>query len=147
MSNTGTAETAGRLSRGLRSVLAVLAGFAAVVILSTLTDMALVATGLAPPISQSASWSAGLLLLASLYRTVFDVVGGYVAASLAPSRPVTHALVLGAIGMAAGTAGAIVMREAGPAWYAWSLVVLALPATWAGARLQQMFLGRRNTRV
>jgi hypothetical protein len=47
-------------------------------------------------------------------RSIGTVVA---AARLAPDRPMGHALVLGGIGMLLATAGAVVMRDAGPAWH------------------------------
>jgi hypothetical protein len=51
------------------------------------------------------------------------------------ARPVRHALVLGAVGLALATLGGVAMRGVGPAWYPLALVALALPTTWAGAKL------------
>ena len=36
-----------------------------------------------------------MLLLATIYRTIYGVLGAYVAARLAPYRPMLHAIVLG----------------------------------------------------
>ena len=85
--------------------------------------------------------ATGLLFgLATVYRTIYTIAGGYITARLAPDRPMRHAMVLGAIGMAAATAGTVATwglgPEFGPKWYPISLVVLALPSIWAGARLR-----------
>ena len=121
----------------VRSILAVFASFVAVVVLSEGTDMLLVAAGIFPPLNQSAAFTTPLLLLATIYRSVYSVVGCYLAARLSPSRPMTHALALGGIGLAASIAGAIVMRGAGHTWYPWTLVVLAMPCAWLGGVLYQ----------
>jgi hypothetical protein len=47
-----------------------------------------------------------MVVLAIVYRGVYMVVGGYVAATLAPSRSMRHAVMLGIIGMALGVLGA-----------------------------------------
>jgi hypothetical protein len=74
---------------------------------------------------------SGPLLLATIYRTVYGVLGSYVAALFAPSRPMLHAMVLGFIGLVMSIAGAVVTwdraAEFGPHWYPVALVVLALP--------------------
>ena len=44
-----------------------------------------------------------LLLLATAYRTLYGVVGGYIAARLAPDRPMIHALALGVLGLVASS--------------------------------------------
>ena len=117
----------------LRSVGAIVAGFAAVVVLSIATDAVLHAVGVFPPVGQP--MTAGLYALALAYRTLFTVAGGYITARLAPRRPLAHAVVLGVIGIVAGTAGAVAMWELGDLWYPIALVLLALPSTWLGGWL------------
>ena len=73
------------------------------------------------------------LSLAAAYRTGYGVVS-YLAARLAPNRPMEHALLGGAIGMALGIVGAVVTwnRGLGPHWYSVALIVTALPKRVAG---------------
>jgi hypothetical protein len=83
-----------------------------------------------------------LFLLATAYRIVYGVAGGYLAARLAPDRPMQHALTLGVVGLAISIAGAVATWNAGPAfgpkWYPLALIALALPCAWAGGRLREM---------
>jgi hypothetical protein len=88
----------------LRSMAAVVAGFIAVVLLSTGTDYVLEASHIFPPPAQQLN-QPGILAVALAYRCLFTVIGGWIAARLAPSRPVLQAMVLGAIGTAAAIAG------------------------------------------
>ncbi len=129
----------------LRSIGAVLAGFVVVVILSVATDMALRAAGVFPPLSEPKLYTTSLLLLATAYRSVYTVAGGYLAARLAPNHPMGHALALGVVGLVAGTAGAVAMWAVGPHWYPLALVALALPCTWAGGLLHQKGRARALT--
>lgn len=117
----------------LRSILAVVAGMAFIVAASIGTDLALEHTVL--PAMNTAQASPPLLALALAYRTLFGVIGGWIAARLAPSRPMTHALVLGAIGTLAAAAGVVAEWNLGNHWYPIALVVLSLPETWLGASL------------
>ena len=75
-------------------------------------------------------------LLATLYRTVYAILGSYVTARLAPDRPMQHALLGGAIGLVLATVGAAATwnkgPEFGPHWYPLALVATALPCAWAG---------------
>lgn len=123
--------------RILRSLGALLAGFVVVVVLSLGTDVALHASGVFPPWGQP--MSNGLFLLATAYRTVFAIAGSYLTARLAPSRPMAHALLGGAIGLVLSTAGAVATwdrgPEFGPHWYPLALVATALPCAWLGGRL------------
>ncbi|MES1262649.1 MAG: hypothetical protein ABUS49_13025 [Acidobacteriota bacterium] len=111
-----------------RSMGAVLAGFLAVVILSIGTDVLL-----PRPMSDT------LFLMATLYRTLYGVAGGYMTARLAPDRPLRHALAGGLVGLALSVLGAVATwnegPDFGPHWYPLALVVLALPSAWAGGKL------------
>ncbi len=123
----------------LKSIGAVLAGIVVVVVLSIATDAALHAAGLMP--SPDQPQSDALLLLATAYRTLYGVIGGYVTARLAPAKPVKHAVILGCIGIVLGLLGLAMTRNmpavAGHEWYPIALVVLALPQCWFGGWLRQ----------
>jgi len=123
-----------------RSIAAVLAGMLFVVILSLGTDLALHAAGIFPALGER--MSNNLLLIATAYRTVYAVAGGYITARMAPNRPMHHALVGGFIGIALGTLGAVTTwnRALGPHWYPLALIVTALPTAWLGGKLHLMQL-------
>src|SRR5713101_3023452 len=129
-----------RPRRVLRRIGAVLAGLLAIFVLSTATDVALHATGVYPPWSER--MSDALFLLALAYRIVYGVAGCYIAARLAPDRPMQHALALGAVGLAVSIVGAVVTWNRGPAfgphWYPLALIVLAMPSAWAGGKLREL---------
>jgi hypothetical protein len=123
-------------NRALRSIVAIVIGLLTTVALSTATDLALYASGVFPV--PGTPMSNALFALATAYRVIFAAAGGYVAARLAPRHPMKHALILGGIGFLLALAGVIATwgkAEYGPAWYPIALVLTALPATWAGARL------------
>jgi drug/metabolite transporter (DMT)-like permease len=127
-----------------RSIVAVLAGALASIAVTLGTDAVLQATGVFPPSSQSRSgppMGDALLLLATAYRTIYGVAGGYLTARLAPDRPMPHALVLGAIGCALGIVGVAVTwgqpAVVGHEWYPLALVALAMPQSWLGGVLQR----------
>ena len=122
-----------RPRRLLRSIGALLAGFLAIVILSTATDMALHATGIYPPINERMS-SDKLFVLATAYRIIFGIAGCYLAARLAPDRPMKHALILGVVGLVLSIAGAAAMWDAGPAWYSLAIIAISLPCAWVGGK-------------
>ena len=122
-----------------QSFRAVLAGALIGAVLSLATDAVMRAVGIFPALGQS--MSNGLFVLATAYRTIYGVLGAYVAARLAPYRPMAHAMVLGAAGLAVTIAGTVATwnkgPEFGPHWYPLSLVVLALPPAWLGAKLRE----------
>jgi hypothetical protein len=140
--NRGMSESP-RPRRILRSIGAVLAGVVAVFILSLGTDVGMHAAGIFPPWLQR--MSDGLFLVATIYRIVYGVVGGYIAARLAPDRPMQHAVALGVVGLALSILGAVATWNAdfGPRWYPLALVVTALPCAWVGGKLRTMQLRTR----
>ncbi|MDE3186288.1 MAG: hypothetical protein KGM96_02040 [Acidobacteriota bacterium] len=125
----------------LKSVGAVLAGVLVGVLLSLGTYSLLRAAGVFPALGERVA--DPLLVLATVYRTVYGIVSSYITAWLAPNRPMTHVLVLGSLGLAVNVLGTVVTWNKGPAfgphWYPVALIVLALPTAWAGGKL---FLSR-----
>ena len=109
---TGDAGGTRAVRRPGRSALALLAGFVVVVALSLGTDAALHATGVFPPMGQR--MSDALFLLATVYRSVYGVLGSYVTARLAPDRPMQHALVGCALGLVLATVGTVATWNNGP---------------------------------
>ena len=123
-------------SVGWKSVYAILIGAATVIVVTTLIDIALHAANVYPPLEQPID--DALALLASSYRLVIGIGAASLTARLAPNSPMKHALVLGALGAAAALAGVVTTWNAGlgPRWYPISLVILAIPEAWVGARLR-----------
>ena len=119
-----------------KSIVAVFAGFVAVVVLSLATDQVLHVLGVYPPWGEP-MYDTGLNALALTYRIIYTLLGGFVTARLAPRAPMRHVMVLALIGLAAGTAGAIVaitQADLGPSWYPIALAVTAYPVTWLGGK-------------
>lgn len=73
--------------------------------------------------------------IAFSYRLLAAIVGGYLTARLAPNQPMKHAVILGSIGIVLSSMGLIMGADLGPIWYPASLVVISLPASWAGAKI------------
>ena len=132
---SSTPATAAQPRRIGQSVLAIVAGFLFVVILSLVTDALFHKLGVFPRLGEYTPDKP--LVLATVYRVIFGVIGSYITARLAPHNPMRHALIGGCIGVVLGTLGAVVTwnRNLGPHWYPVALVVLALPQSWLGAKL------------
>ena len=128
-----------------RSFLALLAGIFVGILLSLGTDVLLHLIGLWPSLGQP--MSNPMLLLATAYRTVYGVISSYITALLAPSQPMTHALILGFVGLAVSIVGAVAtwnnVPSLGPHWYPVALVVLALPTAWLGGKLREQQLAKQ----
>lgn len=127
------------MNKTLKSIGAVLAGILAGIILSLGTDQLLHMAGIFLPWGQPVG--DGPLALATAYRTIYSVVGCYVAARLAPDRRMGHALAGGVVGLVLCTAGAVATWNRGPAfgphWYPVALIVLAMPCAWVGGVLER----------
>ena len=129
--------------RGMgRSILAVIAGIIVAAVLSIASDLVMHVLGYLPPLGERAT--DGSLMFATIYRTIYGVLGAYVTARLAPRRPMKHVMVLGTLGLLVSIVGAAATWNKGPAfgphWYPVALVVLALPTAWAGGRWREIQL-------
>jgi hypothetical protein len=126
----------------LKSIIAVVAGFLMIAILSLATGEAVRA--LVPGAFDAGGGvdSIPLLLFSLAYVGVFAIAGCYVAARLAPSRPMLHALVLGALGLLFNIAASLAMWHTAPAWYHVVALALVMPYAWAGGRLRERELER-----
>ena len=127
-----------------RSLLALICGFVVALVLSLASDLAVHVTGLWPDMDRP--MSSKLFVVATLYRTIYGVVSGYVVARLSPYSPLGHALVGGCIGVVLSIVGAAATwnEDLGPHWYPLALVVVALPAAWAGGILRVRQLARSS---
>ena len=121
----------------LKGIGAILAGIIFIVVSHTGTDFVLEKLGIFPPPEQGfhVTW---MVVTATLYRSIFTVVGGYITAALAPDPPMRYVLILGLIGLAVSTLAAIatIPMKLGPSWYPIALAALALPCVWLGGKLR-----------
>lgn len=118
-----------------RSIIAVVAGVAFIVVASTLVDILLHAVDVYRPWGEPLSQADAVL--ATSYRIVISMLGAALTAWLAPRAPLRHALYLGAVGTLLGLAALAATWGNGlaPAWYPIALVLLAVPQCWAGGLL------------
>lgn len=128
-----TTASSSRLGTVVRYGAAFVAGFATVAVLSMATDAVFHATGIYP--TDGSVGSDANLALALAYRTAFTVLGGYIAAWLAPANKLRLSVILGIVGTLAAIAGAVAMWSVGHNWYPVALAALALPSTALGGWL------------
>ncbi len=128
----------------VRSILAVVAGFLLIGTLSLGTSMVLMS--LLPEVADASGRveSVHFLLLTQLYVAVYAVGGCYLAARLAPARPMLHALVLGGLGLAVNVLGVATQWDTAPAWYHVLALLLVMPYAWTGGRLRERELERNG---
>ena len=121
----------------LRSVLAIVAGFVLIGALSVGTDALVRAAAPRAFDAAGRTDSVPILLLTIAYVGVYAVAGCYLAARLAPDRPMLHAMILGALGLAFNVLGTIKKWDSAPAWYHVAALALVLPYAWLGGRLAE----------
>ena len=126
----------------LRSIGAVAAGFVVIFLLATGTDLALKSALPAMYGPGGRVDSVALLLASNLYVFVFATFGCWLTARLAPARPMFHALVLGALGLAFNVIGSAVMWDVAPVWYHAVALATTLPAAWLGGWIRERQLAR-----
>src|SRR3954470_14413125 len=132
IATSASAVTEPRQERRIgRGIVAVLAGFLAIVVLDDGLDFVVHATGIFPPFGQPMTNS--LFLLALAYRTVDAIIGTYLVGRLARHHPRRHALMLGSLGVVLSSLGVVATvyggPELGPIWYPLALVAISLPCT------------------
>ena len=120
-----------------RSVIAIVVGFLVIGVLAIGTDAIVKSAvpGVFGPDDRvdSVPW----LLIIQLYVFAYAVFGCWLAARMAPNRPMRHALILGALGLAFNIAGTIALWDKMPAWYHIVALALVMPAAWVGGRIRE----------
>ena len=120
-----------------QSIGAVIAGY---LISAILTAFTIAALGMLFPESYKAE-NIAWVAFNVIYGCAFAVIGGYVVARLAPSRPFTHAIVLGVLmsifavitGYAVSAAPPSPEYANQPGWYYPVLAITVLPSILLGA--------------
>lgn len=121
-----------------KSIKAGVIGIVTGIVLSIGTDKMLESAGIIP---KDNLWvGIGIIWFVLFYRVVYNVIGSYIVARLAPSNPMKHAIVVGVLGTVVSAIGAIVTADMnlGPQWYAWTLAALMIPSSWLGAKIYQI---------
>lgn len=120
-----------------QSILAIVIGFVAIGLCAFGADYVLRSAMPAIFTTSGRVESVPWLLFIQLYVFVFAVAGCWLAARLAPSRPMRHALILGVLGLLFNVAGTIAMWNTAPAWYHVVALALVMPAAWLGGTIRE----------
>jgi hypothetical protein len=113
----------------MRSVIAIVAGY---LVFGASSAMLFGVSGQDPHLLPT----PGFLLCSVVYGTAFAAAGGYLAARLAPRRPLLHAGVVAAL-LGVGALAAIVLeRSAGSIWSQLLVLFVMTPAALGGGYLR-----------
>lgn len=118
----------------LKSIGAILAGFVLTFILSLGTDFALNATGFLK--MENFKENSNIVVLGVIvYRFIFNVVGCYLTAKLAPLNPMKHCIIIGIIGTVLSLVASIAMWNEAVPFYNISVILMSIPSAYIGAKL------------
>lgn len=78
--------------------------------------------------------SKAVVTLIIAYRTIYNALGAYIVARLAPKRPMLHAVILGGLGIIGILSTMAAQPNAGPAYYPIALSILVIPSVWIGVK-------------
>lgn len=125
----------------IRSILAIVLGFMFIAALAGITGGALASAGIMPAGSEPVT-DTGLVLLETAYVAIFAIAGCWLAARLAPDRPMRHALILGFLGLVFNVIAAAATWGLRPAWAIVLNLALVMPYAWIGGRLGEQRIER-----
>jgi hypothetical protein len=118
----------------VRSVGAVLAGFATTVVLALGAD-AILRQVFPASFAPGGEARGTVLVIVLVYTAVFAVAGAWLTARVAPAHPLRHALILGAVALALSLVATIFEWSTTPDWYHIAALALVLPACWLGGTI------------
>jgi hypothetical protein len=128
----------------LKSVVALLAALVTIFILSIGTDVLLEKNGYltTAEFNRNAAW---VIVLVLACRILYFILGGFLAAKLAPNHPTQHALIIGCIGVVLNIVGAVMTWSATPHAFSLALILMAFACSWLGGTLASRTRDERRT--
>ncbi len=117
-----------------KSIGAILAGFALGATLSVATDFLFDKLGIMS-MDNFKETSTIIIFIVIFYRFIFNVIGCYLAAKLAPNKPMRHVIIMGVIGTIISILGSFAMWDLAVVWYNIAIILIALPSAIIGGKL------------
>lgn len=117
-----------------KSISAIIIGIVVGALLSVLTDFFMDTAGVidADNFKQT---PVAILCVIIAYRFLFNVIGSYITASIAPQKPMAHSIVLGLIGLGVSIAGFFLMADEATLFYNLGITLISFPSAWVGGKL------------
>lgn len=120
----------------VRSIGAVLAGYASIGVLVVLTDLAVAAVRPGEYLSLSAQTPPVYYFVVSLFTApLYSVFGGWLCGRISKARLWNHILALAIFGEVMGVVSTVMFWGKQPLWYALALLLLYPPAVYLGGYL------------
>ena len=130
-----------RHAHTVRSVVAIVAGFLIIAGLAIGTDT-IIHARMPNLFDEAGRMESVPWLIATLgYVFVYATFGCWLAARLAPDRPMRHAMILGWLGLVFNVIGTAIQWATVPAWYHAVALATVMPAAWLGGRIRERQLG------
>jgi hypothetical protein len=120
----------------VKIILGVIVGFVATAVLSTGTDFVFISAGLFPHYGEP-FLDDKILILPSVYRAAFQVLGAYLACTVAKDKAKTTVWIIGILGSFFWLLGSFLNAEMAPMWYGILGAVLSIPTVLAGLKIYE----------
>lgn len=118
----------------IKSIGAILAGFALGAILSVGTDFIFDKLGVMS-MENFKQTSIGVICIVIIYRFAYNVAGCYLTAKLAPNNPMKHCIIIGILGTIFSLLGSLAMWDKAIPFYNIAIILISLPSAWLGGKL------------
>lgn len=82
-----------------------------------------------------------IICIVIIYRFIFNLIGSYLTARLAPNKPMKHVIIIGVIGTVLSLLGSFAMWDKAIPFYNIAIILISLPSAWLGG---QLFLKKQN---
>ena len=117
-----------------KSIGAILAGFVLGAILSLGTDLLMDKMGIMS-MDNFNQTPFLIICLVIVYRFIFNVIGCYLAAKLAPNKPMKHVIIMGVIGTVLCLLASFEMWNNAIPFYNIAIILISLLSAWLGGKL------------
>lgn len=117
-----------------KNVTAVLVGFVVAAVASVVADIGMSSVGLLDFDNFKNSPTRVVVLVVG-YRFIFNTIGSFVTARMAPANPMRLVMIGGIIGFVLSIVGAATMWDKAAPWYNLAVIIIALPAAYLGGKL------------
>jgi len=120
-----------------KSIGVILLAFISIALLSIVTDFLLESIGMLPD-PKKGLFDTWAIILVLVYRGIYTIFAGFIIAKLAPSKPILHAIILGAVGIIITILATNdpSFADKAPLWFGYTMAAITIPCLWVGVNIQ-----------